>query len=106
MRLLKTPLKRLTFGEFNLNKKFTLGDKAPEVETAKKALSYLGIYIGEINDVFDENLKIAVYTYQDIMEDLYPYGVLDKTTQSSIYNTLSETKEEVDHQLQAALDAF
>ncbi len=95
-----------SFGEFNLNKKFTLGDKAPEIETAKKALSYLGIYVGEINDVFDENLKIAVYTYQDIIEDLYPYGVLDKTTQLSIYNTLSEIKEEVDDQLQAALDAF
>ncbi len=95
-----------SFGEFNLNKKFSLGDKTPEVETAKKALSYMGIYVGEINDIFDENLKLAVYTYQDIMEDLYPYGVLDKTTQMSIYNTLSEMKEEVDDQLQTALDAF
>ncbi len=95
-----------SFGEFNLNKKFSLGDKAPEVETAKKALSYMGIFIGEINDVFDENLKIAVHTYQDIMEDLYPYGVLDKTTQMSIFNTLSQMKEEVDDQLKAALDAF
>ena len=95
-----------SFGEFNLNKKFTLGDKAPEIETAKKALSYLGIYVGEINDIFDENLRLAVYTYQDAVEELYPYGVLDKTTQNSIYNTLSKIKEEVDDQLQAALDAF
>lgn len=94
------------FGEFDYNYVYKLGDKSPYIETAKKMLSYIGLYIGETDDVFDENLRIAVNTFQEIKEGLYPYGVLDKTTQLSLYTTMCELKEEVDDQLQAALDAF
>lgn len=93
------------FGEFDYNNVFSLGNKAEQIKTAKEMLSYLGIYIGEINDVYDENMRIAVSTFQKI-EGLFPYGVLDKTTQFNLYKTMSELKEEVDDQLKAALSAF
>lgn len=93
------------FGEFDYNNVYSPGDKAEQIKTAKEMLSYLGIYIGEIDDVYDENMRLAVMTFQRI-KGLFPYGVLDKTTQFSLYSTMSELKEEVDDQLQAALDAF
>ena len=94
------------FGEFDYNKIYSSGDKAPQIKTAKEMLSHLGIYIGEIDDVYDENMRLAVMTFQSIKDELFPYGVLDKTTQFSLYSTMCELKEEVDDQLQAALDAF
>ena len=93
------------FGEFDYNNVFSLGNKAEQIKTAKEMLSYLGVYIGEINDVYDENMRIAVSTFQKI-EGLFPYGVLDKTTQFNLYKTMSELKEELDDQLKAALSAF
>ncbi len=93
------------FSMFSLAKKYMLGDTGEEVENAKRMLEYLGLFVGEINDIYDENLKIAVNTYQQY-KGLYPYGVLDITTQLNLYETLRETEVEVDDQLQAAIDAF
>ena len=50
-------------------------------------------------------MRLAVSTFQKV-EDLFPYGVLDKTTQFTLYKTMSELKEEVDDQLDAAMKAF
>ena len=94
------------FKEFNYRQSYKLGDRSDQIQITKEMLSYLGIFVGEINDEFDENLKAAVYTFQEMRENLYPYGVLDKTTQLSLYTLLSELKEEVDDQLQAAYEIF
>lgn len=99
------PVDMTQFECFNLTKTYKIGDKGSEVENAKKMLETLGIFIGEINDVYDENLKGAVNLFQQA-KGLYPYGVLDITTQMSLYETLRTTKVEVDDQLQAAIDAF
>lgn len=96
----------LQFGEFNYNNVYKVGDTSPQIETAKKMLEYMGIFVGDINDVFDENLKLAVYAYQELKEGLYPYGELDKTTQLSLYTTMCEMKEEIDDQLAYALETF
>ena len=82
-----------------------IGDRVEEVEMAKKMLEKLGLFVGEINEVYDENLKTAVYSYQKA-EGLFPYGVLDITTQYRLYDTLQNAREEVDDQLRAAIDAF
>lgn len=100
------PVDMSQFGEFNYSKIFTVGDKDPQVETAKKMLDYLGIFVGDINDTYDENLKAAVNTFQSLKPELFPYGELDRTTQLSLYQTTSEMKEENDDQLEAALAAF
>ena len=93
------------FSHFTLTKTYKTGDKGEEIKNAKKILETLGIYIGEINDIYDENLKSAVKVYQQA-KGLYPYGVLDLTTQYSLYDTMKTTEIEVDDQLQAAIDAF
>ncbi len=93
------------FGMFKLSKTYCMGDKGEEVELAKNMLKKLGIFIGEVNDTYDENLKIAVNTYQKIT-GLFPYGVLDITTQMNLYNTIRTSKVEVDDQLQRAIEMF
>jgi len=91
------------FEMFALNKVYKVGDKGEEVLNAKKMLDTLGLYVGEVSDVYDENLKIAVNNFQQA-KGLFPYGVLDITTQMNLYDTLKTTKIEVDDQLQRAVD--
>ena len=90
---------------FKLDKVYKVGDKGEAVENAKKMLQTLGLFVGEINDVYDQNLKIAVKLYQEA-KGLFPYGVLDITTQMNLYDTLKNAKVEVDGQLEAALRMF
>ena len=99
------PVDMSQFELFTYAKKYQLGDTGSEVENAKKMLEMLGIYIGEINDVYDENLKGAVAVFQEAM-NLYPYGVLDFSTQMNLYEKLKSMEVEVDDQLEAAIDAF
>ncbi len=99
------PMDMSGYEYFALTKKYTLGDRGPEVENAKKMLDKMGIFIGEINDIYDENLASAVKIFQEAME-LYPYGVLDLTTQINLYDKLKSMKVEVDNQLEAAIDSF
>ena len=99
------PVDMSEFEMFSLSKTYRIGDKGPEVERAKKMLKFMGVFVGEINDVYDENLKIAVTTYQKLV-NLFPYGVLDITTQLSLYDKLKTSTMEVDDQLQTAIDIF
>jgi len=99
------PVDMSEFSHFTLTKTYKTGDKGEEVKNAKKMLETLGVYIGEVNDVYDENLKSAVNLFQQA-KGLYPYGVLDLTTQYSLYDTIKNTEIEVDDQLQAAIDTF
>ena len=99
------PIDMSEFEMFSLSKTHKMGDNGKEVELAKRMLKKLGIFIGEINEIYDENLKIAVNTYQKI-KGLFPYGVLDITTQMNLYDTMKNATVEVDDQLQAAIDMF
>ncbi len=99
------PIDMSAFDVFTLSKTYRIGDKGIEVELAKKMLKELGIFIGEINETYDENLKIAVNTFQKL-KGLFPYGVLDITTQMNLYDTLKTSTVEVDDQLQTAIDMF
>ena len=93
------------FDMFKLSKTYRIGDKGEEVELAKRMLKYMGIFIGEVNDIYDENLKIAVTTYQKV-DGLFPYGVLDITTQMNLYDELKTSKVKKDDQLERAIDLF
>lgn len=93
------------FELFKLQNKYKLGDKGAEIKQAKEMLQMMGLFIGEVNEVFDENLKTAVKNFQKAV-GIFSYGELDITTQYSLYHELSRMKVEVDDQLQAAIDAF
>ncbi len=99
------PLDMSEFDMFKLSGTYRLGDSGKEVELAKKMLKKLGIFIGEVNETYDENLKIAVNTFQKV-KGLFPYGVLDITTQLNMYDTLKTSTVEVDDQLQRAIELF
>ncbi len=99
------PIDMSDFDMFKLSGRYSVGDKGEEIMLAKKMLKKLGIFIGEVNEVYDENLKIAVSTYQKI-KGLFSYGVLDITTQMNLYDTMRTSTEEVDDQLQRAIEMF
>jgi len=99
------PVDMSQYETFSFVKKYTLGDRSPEVENAKKMLSFMGLFVGEINDVYDVNMQSAVLTFQEAM-GLYPYGVMDYTTQTQLYEKIKTMKVEVDDQLEAALESF
>ncbi len=99
------PVDMTDYSMFSLSKTYRIGDKGKEVKLAKEMLRLLGIFVGEVNEVYDENLKIAVHSYQKA-DGLFPYGVLDITTQMNLYDTLKTTKVENDDQLQTAIDIF
>ena len=99
------PVDMSEFDFFSLSKTYRFGDKGKEVELAKRMLKTLGIFVGEVNELYDENLKIAVNTYQKL-DGLFPYGVLDITTQMNLYEKLKSSKVEQDDQLQTAIDLF
>ncbi len=99
------PVDMTEYEPFSLAKTYRVGDKGEEVKLAKEMLKLLGIFVGEVNEVYDENLKIAVHSYQKA-DGLFPYGVLDITTQMNLYDTLKTAKIENDDQLQAAIDIF
>ena len=65
----------------------------------------MGYYAGEINTEFDEGLEAAVWQFQADTE-LYPYGVLDISTQVRIENEFAKTEELVDKQFDAAYAYF
>ena len=100
-----SPVDMSQFDTFALNKVYKLGDSGKEVKLAKEMLKLLGIFVGEVNETYDENLKIAVTTYQK-MDKLFPYGVLDITTQMNLYDTVKTSEVENDDQLDMALDMF
>jgi carboxyl-terminal processing protease len=101
----QSPVDMSQFDMFKLSKTYRIGDEGEEVELAKRMLKYMGIFIGEINNIYDENLKIAVNTYQKL-SGLFPYGVLDITTQLNIYDKLKTSTVENDDQLERAIEMF
>ena len=93
------------FDHFDYTKVYTIGDTGEDIRIAKEILSFYGLYQGELNDVFDKDLSYAVYAFQT-QAGLYPYGVLDITTQIQIYNYLDVVEIEQDDQLEAAFQHF
>ena len=84
---------------------YDIGMSGEEIKTAKELLKVWGTYKGEINDVYDQETADAVYRLQ-MGTGLYPYGVLDLTTQNALYNRLAKSKVLHDEQLDAALSHF
>ena len=65
----------------------------------------MGFYSGEINDQFDEELEKAVTEFQAAVY-LYPYGVLDISTQLRLENIFDELELEADKQMKTAYEMF
>jgi len=81
--------------------KFNIGMVSEQVKKAKSILADLGFYKGEINALYDQEAFDAVMQFQ-AAEGLYPYGVMDFTTQSALNNRLRLSNAEMDKQLMKA----
>ena len=83
------------------------GRKAtPMSQGQRRFLPYGAGNTGDVtNPYFDGELEAAITEYQ-AYNDLFPYGVLDLTTQRQLYKDLTETTVEIDNQFDAALSHF
>lgn len=91
------------YEKFDYKIKWRVGDTGTGVLATKQRLSVMGYYFGEINDYFDEELKVAVYNFQKDV-GLYPYGVMDFSTQATLENHFYVLDVVVDDQLYAAYE--
>lgn len=90
---------------FDYKHKWHVGETGKGVLAAKQRLSIMGYYYGEINEYFDKALEKAVYDFQKDVE-LYPYGVLDFSTQATMENHFYVMEVPVDNQLYTAYEYF
>ncbi len=93
------------FGKFEYTTVYQEGDSGEEIRMAKQILDFLGLYQGEINEEYDRDLYYAVYAFQS-QTKLYPYGVLDLTTQLQLRNRLGQSEREHDDQMTEAYAYF
>lgn len=94
-----------TFLEFIFAPRYELGDTGEGVLALEQRLEALGLQKSKADDVFDKETFNAVMIFQKL-SGLYPYGVMDITTQNYLVNTFSEATKEVDKQMEAAIDFF
>lgn len=99
------PLVTEEFRAMDFAAKYTIGDEGDGVLAAEQRLKAFGYQVGEVDGIYDEETALAVKTFQENV-GLYPYGVLDITTQTYLNNAAEEAEVLEDLQLEAALDYF
>ena len=99
----KIDLSRYT--AFDYANKPQTGDNSENTKAAKERLRILGYYQGAVDDYFDSLLAKAVSDFQ-AENELFPYGVLDISTQKKLEETFSDLDEVVDNQLIRAYGYF
>lgn len=100
-----TPFDISKYPRFEYANRYKIGDTNAEIKTAKEMLKEWGLFDGEVNEIFDSALEKAVFSFQTAT-GLYPYGVLDITTQHQLYTRLEKSKVVHDDQLAAAFAEF
>lgn len=78
------------------NKVLKMGDTGDDVKALKQRLKLLGLSVNDESDVFDTEMFFATKKFQEL-QGLYPYGVMDITTQVAVENifmpaTISDNK--------------
>ncbi len=74
-------------GEIFVYDKYNIGMASEQIINAKVILGELGFFFGEMTGYYDEEVFDSVMKFQK-EEGLYPYGVLDFTTQNALNNRL------------------
>ena len=83
---------------------YSVGMTNPEIKNAKEMLNFLGLYHGEINEYFDENLKIVLTAIQKGTDYIEPTGILNPVTQIEILDLLCSATVLKDNQLDTAIE--
>lgn len=87
--------------EIWVHDKYNVGMTSEEIKKAKLILAELGYYTGDTTEYYGEDIFGAVMDFQKD-EGLYPYGVLDYTTQNALNNRSRLFHVEKDPQFMAA----
>lgn len=77
------------YTQFDYDTKVSLGQSHQNVAAAKERLTIMGVYSGEINELFDEEFSNTVKTFQSV-NNIFSYGVLDAPTMAMIESIVSE----------------
>ncbi len=97
------PFDHSGFSDFDYAAVYEQGMSDPNIAKAKKILAVWNRFLGNTDDPsFGADLADAIQRFQ-AMHGLFPYGVLDLTTQRELYKALVETQELVDEQLDSAM---
>ena len=99
------PIDTTKYTKFDYVTKPSVGLTSENVRAAKERLYLLGYFSGTIDNNFDVHLANAVSQFQADNE-LYPYGVLDISTQVKIENKFAKLEVLEDHQLVRAVELF
>jgi carboxyl-terminal processing protease len=83
--------------------KYEIGSESEYVKAAEERLSLLGYDVSEPDNYYDEKTFEAVKMFQE-KENLYPYGVLDLTTQGVLKDRAASIEYVIDNQLIKAID--
>ncbi len=81
---------------------YKTGDKGDEIAAIKQRLNQLG-YAVEQNDYLDEHTAAMIKSFQ-AQQNLFPYGVADKTTQKALDKATEKTGKVIDKQLEKAVE--
>lgn len=92
---------QIKIGEIFVFDKYNIGMESIEIKKAQGILEGLGFYSGAVDGIYDKDTFEAVMSFQ-AAEGLYPYGVLDYTTQNALNNRLRLIDSEFDGQLTLA----
>lgn len=97
------PVDTSSYTPFEYSSKYSVGSSGADVKAAEERLSRMGYNVGEVDENYTAETAKAVEKFQEDA-GLFPYGVLDRTTQVSINNTFLELTEVVDNQFDCAYE--
>jgi len=106
--VIENPTVDLTkYPAFSKEKKANLGDVSLDVLTAEMILKTIGYNVNEPDGVYDNKSFEQIQKFQSD-NNLFAYGIIDITTQNTLYAALSNyaTTNVTDLQLQAAIEAL
>lgn len=96
------PVDTSAFEPMAFEAKYEEGDTGKGVLAIKQRLDVLGYFVGTVDETYDAETAVAVSTFQK-QTKLYPYGVMDITTQTMLNTIITEAKVLVDEQLDYAI---
>jgi len=93
------------YTKFDYKIKWKVTEESDSILAAKERLRLMGYYYGNLDSYFDLELESAITKFQTDT-GLYPYGVLDISTQVRIENEFYKKEELVDNQFYTAYEYF
>lgn len=86
-----------------ISARYTIGDSHSDVLAIEERLAALGYNVGEVDGVYDKLTYQATMNFQSEI-GLFPYGVMDYTTQAGLNDAIEDLEIEIDIQLEKAFE--